>query len=269
MRTPHLTALATALLASPALASVTKSLIADSYIVTDGTGPGPRVLAVMDVFVQCSSAGDRVTGVFGASGRPNAFRLSNGKTFQHSNATESIDAWKPATHERSWDSYLTIGCRDQSAAVETSLDMPGWSGASNAGQILAEAETSGPGWYPWLGAEGNPYARAGAYNGQSERVNRAKTSAWIAGNGIDPGQCLDNLCMIARFAIDVTGDGATDNTLRLRLAIASADDGASSTAGSPGHIDLYEQTLTFASIPTPGVCALITAAALALRSRRT
>lgn len=269
MRTSTFLLVATSCVASQALATVTNNLVADSYVVTSGSGASARQYSVMDVYIECTNAADIVSSVFGVNAYQSSFSLNNGKTFKHSSGTTSA-AWLPAAGQTAWDSFLTTGCRDQDAAA-TALNLqidPNWATASSGGAIIGQ--NGGAGWFPGVGAStsSNPYCRAGFYNGQTGPINTAKASTAIAGNGITPGQRLDNLFMIGRFTIDVTGEGiGVMNTLSIRFAVAGKHNGTTTFTGSTGSIGRYDDILVFA-VPAPGAVACVGLGAWLVRRRR-
>lgn len=268
MRTSTFLLLAAPCVASQALASVTNTLVADSYITQVGSGPSARFYSVMDVYIQCTSASDVISSVFGVNAWQSSYALNNGKTFKHSTGTNTA-AWLPAAGQTAWDSFVTTGCRDQSAASALSLQIdPNWAAGSSSGAIIGQ--NGGAGWFPGAGANSNtnPYARVGYYTGSISPLNGAKTDRTIAGNGITPGQSLDNLFMVGRFTIDVTGESAsTVNTLAIRFAVAGKHGGTTTFTGSTGSTGRYDSVLLFA-VPAPGAAALFGMAVRLVRRRR-
>lgn len=269
MRTSTFFLLAAPCVASQALANVTNNLVADSYIVKNGSGASARFYSVMDVYIQCTNANDVISSVFGVNAWQSSYALNNGKTFKHSTGTNTT-AWLPATGQAAWDSFLTTGCRDQDAAA-SALNLqidPNWAAGSSSGTIVGQ--NGGAGWFPGAGANSstNPYARVGYYNGSISPLNGAKTDRTIAGNGITPGQSLDNLFMIGRFTIDVTGESAsTMNTLSVRFAVAGKHGGTTTFTGSTGSTGRYDSVLLFA-VPAPGAAAVLGLGAHLVRRRR-
>jgi hypothetical protein len=260
-------------LATPAFATVSNTLVADSYIVNYGSGSAARAYSVMDVYIQCSSSADIVSSVFGVTAWNSSYALNNGKTFQHSNNSSwmhaTSGAWTP------WDSFVTTGAREQnvsspkaySAGLMTDQNFVN-GGVANAGTI--QGTNGGAGWYPSIGATvaTNPFCQAGYYNNETGAINTAKAAKNISGNGITVGQSLNNLFMVGRFTIDVTGDAATANhTFAIRFAIAGKHNGTSTFTGSTGSVGRYDQTLTFA-VPAPGAAALLVLGGMRMRRRR-
>ena len=260
-------------LATPAFATVSNTLVADSYIRQSGSGSNARFYSVMDVYIQCSNSADIVSSVFGVSAWNSSYTLNNGKTFQHSNNS----SWMHATTGgwASWDSFVTTGAREQnvsspkaySAGLMTDTNFVN-GGVANAGTIVGSS--GGAGWYPSIGATvtTNPFCQAGYYNSETGAINTAKAAKTIAGNGITVGQSLNNLFMVGRFTIDVTGDAETANhTFAIRFAVAGKHNGTSTFTGSTGSTGRYDQTLTFA-VPAPGAAALLVLGGMCMRRRR-
>lgn len=269
-------ALASLALSASAFATVTPgSLFGDSYVVQDGA----RTYSVIDVYIRCTSSADIVSSVFGVTAYGSSYTLNNGKTFQQSNGTAS-SAWLPTNDDgKAWDSYVTNGARVQGSDSTLAGGKAGflgvqidtnWAASSNGGQIVGQ--NGGAGWFPSVGAStsSNPYCRAGYNGGTSSTAgywNTAKATETIAGNGIAAGQSLSNHWMIGRFAIEVTGDIATNNTLTLTFGVAGKNNGTTTFTGSTSSAGRFSQTLTYA-VPTPGALALIGIAGLFSRCRR-
>ena len=269
MQTSTFLLLAAPCVASQALAAVTNNLVADSYIVRSGTGSNARFYSVMDVYIECTNANDLISSVFGVNAYQSSYALNNGKIFKHSNGTAAA-AWMPATGQTTWDSFVTTGCRDQdtaASALNLQID-PNWAAGSSGGAIVGQ--NGGAGWFPGVGANSttNPYARVGYYNGSISPLNVAKTDRVIDGNGVTPAQSLDNLFMIGRFTIDVTGESAsTVNTLSIRFAVAGKHGGTTTFTGSTGTTGSFEDVLVFA-VPAPGAAALVGLGVSMTRRRR-
>jgi hypothetical protein len=142
--------------------------------------------------------------------------------------------------------------------------------AAGNGAAILPGPNGGCGWYPASGANTstNPYARIGFYNGQTGPINTAKTDREITGNGILPGQSLNNHWFIGRFTIDATGlaDDAV-KTMTLKFAIAGKQGGTMTFTGSTSTAGRFNSTLTFA-VPAPGAAALAGLASLIGRRRR-
>ena len=269
---------ATLVLAGAAFATVTPTtLFGDSYIVVDGA----RTFSVLDVYIKGGSTSDIVSSTFGVSAYVSSFSLNNGKSFQQSNGT-AASSWLPTNNDgKEWDSYVTCGARVQGSDNTLAGGKAGflgmqldtnWAGSSSGSQIVGQA--GGAGWYPSIGASTstNPYCRIG-YNGGTSTTagywNTAKATSTITGNGIAVGASLSNHWMIGRFAIEVTGDAATNNQMTLVFAIAGKQNGSTTFTGATNAAGRFNSTLTFAAIPAPGAAALIGLAGLLSNRRRT
>ena len=276
MRHTLAAASATLVLAGSAFATVTPAtLFGDSYIVTDGA----NTYAVLDVYIKGSSTADIISSTFGVTAYVSSYTLNNGKTFQQSNGT-AASSWLPTNDDgKEWDSYVTCGARVQGSDSTLAGGKAGflgmqldtnWAGASSGSVIVGQA--GGAGWYPSVGANtsSNPYCRVG-YNGGTSATagywNTAKATSTIAGNGITVGQSLSNHWMIGRFAIEVTGDAATNNQMSLVFAVAGKQNGTTTFTGATSTAGRFNYTLTFASIPAPGAAALIGLAGMMARRR--
>jgi len=193
--------------------------------------------------------------------------MNQGDAFVHSNSNGANSAWLPASGQTSWDSFVTTGNRDQtSAAGFLAMQLDSNWAAGNGGAINGSAGTGGAGWYPAAGASTstNPYARTGYYNGAS---NLAKTASTISGNGIAAGGSLDNMFMVGRFSIEVTGLAAgTQKDMTMKFAVAGKNNGVTTVTGATNAAYRYNQTLTFA-VPAPGAAALVGMAGLLVRRR--
>jgi len=264
-------AAATVALSASAFATVTPgTLFGDSYIVTDG----PKTYSVMDVYLKCSSSADIISSTFGVTAYQSSYTLNNGKEFKQSANQASASSWLPVNNDGSvWDSFVTTGCRVQGSDTTLASGQAGflgmqldtnWASTSTGGRIVGQA--GGAGWYPSIGASTstNPYAKAGQYSGTGS-VNTAKATTTIAGNGITAGMNLTNYWMIGRFAIEVTGDSATDNKLTMQFAIAGKNNGTTTFTGATQTAGRFNYTLTYA--PAPGAAALVGLAGLLVRRR--
>ncbi len=226
------------------------TLYGDSYIVQEGAGASARFYSVLDVYIKGNNAADIISGTFGVSAYKSAFTMDQGECFQHSNT--GLNCWKPACGQTIWDSFVSCGNRDQCSAVSTIqllLDT-NWGCPQDCCQICPLS--GGAGWYPAVGASTstNPYARIGFYNGDTSAINTAKATTNIAGNGITPGQSLNNHWMIGRFTIDVTGlDSSAVRTMTLKFAIAGKQNGTTTFTGATSTAGRFNYTLTFASNP--------------------
>jgi hypothetical protein len=262
MRNASLAAAAAVVLSGSAFATITNQLVGDAYIIQ----ANGRSYSVLDVYVKCGASTDIVSSTFGVSAYVASTAQNQGLSFVQENSTNSNASWLPTAGNSAWDSFLTTGLRDQASTLSLQLDT-NWA-AGNGSAILSTAGSAGAGWYPGIGANTNtnPYARAGFYNGST---NVAKTASTIAGNNIAVGGSLDNLWMVGRFTIDVTGETAADvRTMTMKFAVAGKNNGVTTVTGATNAAYRYNQTLTFAAVPAPGAAALLGLAGLVGRRRR-
>ena len=263
-------AAATLALAGSAFATITPTKVyGDSYILKDGAGASAKFYSVLDVYIKGSNANDIISSTFGVSAWGSKYIQNQDKCFVHSNGYGTNDPWRPAAGQTAWDSFVTCGNRDQeTAASSLQLQLDTNWGAGNGCKI-----NNGAGWYPAVGANtsSNPYCRIGYYNGQTGPINTAKTDREIPGNGIVPGQRLDNHWMIGRFTIDVTQSDpstpvADPLTMSLKFAVAGKNNGTVTFTGATSTAGRFNYTLNFA-VPAPGAAALIGLAGMMTRRR--
>jgi hypothetical protein len=234
----------------------------------------------MDVYIKCSSSADIISSTFGVTAYQSAYTQNQGKSFVQSGANQATSSWLPINDDgKSWDSFVTTGCRVQGSNTSLASGQAGflgmqldtnWSSASNGGQIVGTA--GGAGWYPSVGASTstNPYAKAGQYTGTGA-VNTAKATTNIAGNGITAGQSLTNYWMVGRFTIDVTQTDVNTPvtgplTLSMKFAIAGKNNGTTTFTGATQTSGRFDYTLTYA-VPAPGAAALVGLAGMIVRRR--
>ena len=281
-RSTFAAAAATVVLSASAFATVTPgTLFGDSYIVKEGSGASAKFYSVMDVYIRCSSSADIISSTFGVTAYQSAYTQNQGKSFVQSANQASASSWLPVNDDgKSWDSFVTTGCRVQGSNTSLASGQAGflglqldtnWSGASTGGQIVGTA--GGAGWYPSIGASTstNPYAKAGQYTGTGA-VNTAKATTNISGNGITAGQSLTNYWMVGRFTIDVTQTDPNTPvtgplTLTMKFAIAGKNNGTTTFTGATQAAGRFDYTLTYA-VPAPGAAALVGMAGLLSRRRR-
>lgn len=272
MRNASLAAALAVGVSGSAFATISNQLVGDSYILKVGEGVSAKFYSVLDVYIKCSASTDIISSTFGVSAYVASTTMNQGDAFVQQNSTLANSAWLPSASNAAYDSFLTAGARDQVTAASGSGSFTGlsmqldtnWS-AGNGSAIAGTG--AGPGWFPGIGANTNtnPYARAGFYNGAT---NIAKTDRTIAGNGIAAGGSLDNMWMVGRFSIDVTGisDSAT-KSMTMIFAIAGRNNGVTTVTGATNAAYRYNQTLNFA-VPAPGAAALLGLAGLVGRRRR-
>lgn len=281
-RSTFAAAAATVVLSASAFATVTPgTLFGDSYIVKEGSGASAKFYSVMDVYIRCSSSADIISSTFGVTAYQSAYTQNQGKSFMQSGANQATSSWLPINDDgKSWDSFVTTGCRVQGSNTSLASGQAGflglqldtnWSGASTGGQIVGTA--GGAGWYPSIGASTstNPYAKAGQYTGTGA-VNTAKATTNITGNGITAGQSLTNYWMVGRFTIDVTQTDVNTPvtgplTLTMKFAIAGKNNGTTTFTGATQAAGRFDYTLTYA-VPAPGAAALVGLAGMIVRRRR-
>jgi len=269
MRTATLAAAALAAgVSGSALATISNQLVGDSYIVKVGSGATAKFYSIMDVYVKCGASTDIVSSTFGVSAYVASTTMNQGDAFVQQNSTNANSAWLPTSGQSDYDSFLTCGNRDQASASSTlSMQLDTNWAAGTGAAITGNAGSGGPGWYPAVGANTstNPYARAGYYNGAT---NLAKTATTIAGNGIAAGGSLDNMWMVGRFSIEVTGLADTvTKSMTMVFAVAGKNNGVTTVTGATNAAYRYNQTLNFA-VPAPGAAALLGLAGLVGRRRR-
>jgi hypothetical protein len=258
---------------SSAMATVIgNQVFGDSYLVVDGA----KTYSVLDVYVKSNSATDVFSSVYGVASFKASWTQVQSKDFMQSTGS----SWNPnSTSAAAWDSFVTTGMRTQQASeygatpIALTAD-PGFSNFNTAGakKLVGPATGNGPGWYPSAGANPatNPFCSFGNYNGQSGSINTAKADRDIAGNGVMSGQSLDNMFMIGRFSIDITGVDQDTFTMALKFGMTVVSDGVT-RSGSTDAAFRVDQTLTFANatpIPAPAALSLLGAAGLISRRRK-
>ena len=115
-------------LASTALATVSSTLVADTYVVRDGA----RFYAVLDVYAKGNNNGDVMSGILGVNGHQVVFATSQAQGVTRDadgrvtggNVTGDIFAqgdgssWLPTNAGgKAWDSFIANGNRIQGASV--------------------------------------------------------------------------------------------------------------------------------------------------------
>ena len=229
-----------ALTAAAAQAGVT-GLVTENYQVADGS----RRYSVMDVFVQCTNANDKLVNFYGTSGSVSyigtvrngvaqtagSSAVDNGASFAQMSGT----GWLPSAvaDGNAWDSFVTIGARGQ-------LDPAGIAGDPS----FSNANVNGAGTIAGSGS-GSSYRGAGWY-----------TTA-PTGSHVYAGTYGDNRIMLGRFAIDVTDFAATD-VLQLRFTgnLTMRLDGTTPGSGTVVQPSV-NGTFTYGFVPAPGALALL------------
>jgi hypothetical protein len=189
-------------IAASAFATVSSTLVADTYIVKEGSGASAKFYSVLDIYVKGNNAGDlmgaSVLGagthgvVFATSQATGVTRDASGKVTAGAVTGDIFvqgdgSGWLPTNNSgSSWDSFIAVGNRGQGNAAKVtnraatlkdqglSANMTGGSGFSQmsvAGSNFIDSGTTS-GWYSAFGGNGystagaseNPFARLNAYN---------------------------------------------------------------------------------------------------------
>jgi len=189
-------------IAASAFATVSSTLVADTYIVKEGSGASAKFYSVLDIYAKGNNVGDLMGGsvlgagthgvVFATSQATGVTRDAAGKVtagavtgdiFVHSGGS----GWLPSNNDgKSWDSFIAMGNRgqgndakvtnrastlkDQGLAANTT-GASGFTQLSVANSSFIDSGTTG-GWYSAFGGNGyntagaseNPFARMNAYN---------------------------------------------------------------------------------------------------------
>ena len=196
MRTTTLSLVSTIALASSTFATVSTTLMADTYLVTDGA----KTYSVLDIYAKGNNVGDlmgcSVLGVgthavvFATSQATGVTRDASGKVTAGAVTGDIFvqsggSSWLPTNNSGSaWDSFIAVGNRGQGNAAKvtnrggtTVIDAAnmtaasGFSQMSVAGSSFIDSGTTG-GWYSAFGGNGyntagaseNPFARLNLYN---------------------------------------------------------------------------------------------------------
>ena len=227
---------------------------ATNYEVVDGS----RRYSVMDVYVDCSGAYDKLVNFYGTTastsfvrtarnGLMNALTSSaagNGAAF----AQAASSGWLPSTSAASsaWDSFVTIGARSQSDTSANIDGDPMFLNKSTADAVVLSGGTNSSG----------AYVGAGWY------------TANPTGSHVFAGTYADKRIMLGRFSVDVTDLSASDVlTLRFKGNVTMKVNGTSAGAGTTSQPS-FDQTFTYGFVPAPGAAALLGLAGLAVRRRR-
>ena len=178
-------------LASTALATVSSTLVADTYVVQDGS----RFYAVLDVYAKGNNNGDVMSGILGVNGHQVVFATSQAQGVTRDadgrvtggNVTGDIFAqgdgssWLPTNAGgKAWDSFIANGNRIQGASVTNRFGEvknlglgSSWVAATQFNQMIVansnhinNGEASG--WYSTFG--NNPYTSAGSFENPFARL---------------------------------------------------------------------------------------------------
>ncbi len=186
-------------IAASAFATVSSTLVADTYIVKEGSGAAAKFYSVLDIYAKGNNAGDLIGGsvlgagthgvVFATSQATGVTRDASGKVTAGAVTGDIFvqgdgSGWLPTNNSGSaWDSFIAVGNRGQGNAAKVTnraatlkdqgapANMTGGSGFSQmsvAGSSFIDSGTTG-GWYSAFG--GNGYSTAGASENPFARVN--------------------------------------------------------------------------------------------------
>ena len=217
-----------------------------NYEVVDGA----HRYSVIDVYADFSGAYDKLVNFYGSASSPSQVRTAlngnfgSGPAFAQATGT----GWLPTSAEAAgaWDSFVTIGARDQSAASAVVSADPYF---LNSQTLLAGSISGGS------NAQGT-FIGAGWYTGSP------------SGSHVYAGTYVDRRIMLGRFTIETTQLSATDAvTLQFKGNLSMRVNGTSAGAGTVSQPSV-NQTFTYGFVPAPGACVLIGAAGLLARRRR-
>jgi hypothetical protein len=189
-------------IAASAFATVSSTLVADTYIVKEGSGASAKFYSVLDIYVKGNNVGDlmgaSVLGagthgvVFATSQATGVTRDASGKVTAGAVTGDIFvqgdgSGWLPTNNSGSaWDSFIAVGNRGQGNAAKVTnraatLKDQGLSANMTAGSGFSQMSVAGSnfidsgttsGWYSAFGGNGystagaseNPFARLNAYN---------------------------------------------------------------------------------------------------------
>ena len=255
MKTTHLTASAlfvSAVAASGAHAAMT-GVTATNYSVTDGA----RRYSVMDIYVDCTGAYDKLVNFYGTTSSTSMVRTSlngnfntgssivagNGAAFAQASGT----SWMPSIGAagNAWDSFVTIGARTQDAGAGIVAD----DYFTNATTVGADTVAGGS-------------TALGAYEGAGWYTNAP------SGSPVYAGTYADKRIMLGRFSVETTNLSTTDVlTLQFKGNVTMRVDGLTAGAGTVIQPS-FNQTFTYGFVPAPGAVALLALAGLVGSRRR-
>ena len=184
-------------IAASAFATVSSTLVADTYIVKEGSGASAKFYSVLDIYAKGNNAGDLIGGsvlgagthgvVFATSQATGVTRDACGKIIAGA-VTDDIfvqsggSSWAPTNNDgKAWDSFVALGNRGQGkeakvtnrAGITVSVDITPNSGFTQyyvSGSSFIDSGTTS-GWnnpfggngYSIAGASENPFARLDCY----------------------------------------------------------------------------------------------------------
>ena len=256
MKTTHLTASAlfvSVVAASGAHAAMT-GVTATNYSVTDGA----RRYSVMDVYVDCTGAYDKLVNFYGTTSSTSMVVTSingaayNGPSIVAGNGAGFAQAagtsWMPAAGAagNAWDSFVTIGARTQDAATAGIAADNYFTNATTVGADTVDGGST---------LQGN-YAGAGWYTNLP------------TGSHVYAGTYADKRIMLGRFSVETTNLSTTDVlTLQFKGNVTMRVDGLTAGAGTVIQPS-FNQTFTYGFVPAPGAVALLALAGLVGSRRR-
>lgn len=219
-----------------------------NYEVVDGA----RRYSVIDVYADFSGAYDKLVNFYGTSSSTSQVRTALNGSFASGPAFAQAQvqgaAWLPTATEAvgAWDSFVTIGARDQSAAAALVQGDPYFVNAqtSPAGTIVGGSNLQqvfvGAGWYTSSPTGAHVYA----------------------------GTYADRRIMLGRFSIETTELSASDTvTLQFKGNLTMRVNGSSAGTGTVSQPSV-NQTFTYGFVPGPAGSALLAAATVLRRRRR-
>ena len=253
MKPTHRTASAlavSAVAASGAHAAMT-GVNATNYQVVDGA----RRFSVMDVYVDCTMAYDKLVNFYGTTSSESLVRTSlngiynsrtslvagNGAAFAQATGSD----WMPSGDgSNAWDSFVTIGARTQDAGAGIVAD-----------NYFLNATTANA-----------PVVAGGSYQGVHEGAGWYTNAP--TGSHVYAGTYADMRIMLGRFSVETTNLAATDVlTLQFKGNVTMKVDGLSAGAGTVIQPS-FNQTFTYGFLPAPGAVAFLGLAGLVGRRRR-
>jgi len=182
MHRSALTAVTAVAFASSAFATVSSTLVADTYIVKDGAGAAAKFYAVLDIYAKGNHLGDVMGGILGASGHDVVFATSSAQGVTRDATSGKVtggtitsdifvqsggSGWHPTnTDGKAWDSFIANGNRRQGDSI-----------TNRAGAVKNLGEAAS-----WTAASG--FSQMGVAN--SNFINNGSTSGWFTAFGNNP-----------------------------------------------------------------------------------
>jgi hypothetical protein len=186
-------------IAASAFATVSSTLVADTYIVKQGSGATAKFYSVLDIYVKGNHVGDAMGAsvlgagthgvVFATSQATGVTRDASGKVTAGAVTGDIFvqsdgSGWLPTNNSGSaWDSFIAVGNRGQGTAARVTnrastvkdqgqaanmTAASGFSQMSVAGSNFIDSGTTS-GWFSAFG--GNGYSSAGASENPFARLN--------------------------------------------------------------------------------------------------